>query len=115
FLDLGILWADLRVRLASTGEAEARRDALRTLDEAERLFGASPVLERERQVHAEALGLSEVARAAARRQTRLAPRTAWEHYALGRSLLAAGALEAAAVELDRATDLQPQGLWAQFS
>ena len=46
FLDLGILWADLHVRLASGHEADARRDALRTLDEAERLFGPSPVLAR---------------------------------------------------------------------
>jgi serine/threonine protein kinase/Flp pilus assembly protein TadD len=114
-LDLGILGADLRVRLALGGGTEARRDALRTLDEAERLFGASPVLARERRCHAEALGLTDLARAAARFQAQLSPRTAWEHYALGRSLLAAGALEAAAVELDRATDLQPQDLWSQFS
>ena len=46
-LDLAILWGDLRVRLASGAEAiEARRDALRALDQAEALFGASPVLER---------------------------------------------------------------------
>jgi tetratricopeptide (TPR) repeat protein len=115
FLDLAILWSDLRVRLAAGSEPHARRDALRTLDEAERLFGASPVVARERRCHAEALGLTELARAAARFQAQLAPRTAWEHYALGRSLLAAGALEAAAVELDRATDLQPQDLWSQFS
>jgi serine/threonine protein kinase/tetratricopeptide (TPR) repeat protein len=115
FLDLGILWAELRVRLASGSQADARRDALRTLDEAERSFGASPVLACERQAHAEALGLTDIARAAARSRAETAPRTAWEHYALGRSLLAAGALEAAALEFDRATDLQPQDLWAQFS
>ncbi len=115
FLDLGILWADLHVRLAAGRQADARRDALKTLDEAERLFGPSAVLARERQSHAEALGLTDLARAAARSSAELAPRTAWEHYALGRSLLASGALEAAAVEFDRATDLQPQDLWAQFS
>jgi tetratricopeptide (TPR) repeat protein len=114
-LDLGILGTELHVRLASGGEAVARRDALRTLDEAERLFGASPVLARERRCHAEALGLTDLARVAARFQAQLVPRTAWEHYALGRSFLAAGALKAAAVELDWATDLQPQDLWSQFS
>ena len=72
FLDLGILWADLRIRLASGREADARRDALRTLDEAERLFGASPVLEHERRSHAEALGLTDVARAATRCRAELA-------------------------------------------
>jgi tetratricopeptide (TPR) repeat protein len=115
FLDLAILWSDLRVRLAAGSEPDARRDALRTLDEAERLFGASPVVARERQAHAEALGLVELAREAARARAELAPRTAWEHYALGRSLLTAGDLEAAAREFDRATDLRPQDLWAQFS
>jgi serine/threonine protein kinase len=115
FLDLAILWADLRVRLTAGRQDEARRDALRTLDEAERLFGASPVLARERQSHAEALGLADVARAAARSRAELVPQTAWEHYALGRSLLAAGSLEAAAVEFERATDLHPQTLGAQFA
>jgi serine/threonine protein kinase/tetratricopeptide (TPR) repeat protein len=114
-LDLGILWADLRVRLASDSPADARREALRVLDEAERLLGASPVLALERQTHAEALGLTDLARAAARRRAELVPRTAWEHYALGRSLLASGAMEAAAGEFDRATDLRPEDLRAQFA
>ena len=115
-LDLGILGAALRVRLAATSdEPEARREALRTLDEAERLFGPSPVLARERQSHARALGWADMARAAARCVKQLAPRTAWEHYALGRSLLAAGELRAAEAEFDGATDLQPQDLWSQFS
>jgi serine/threonine protein kinase len=116
FLDLGIFWAALHVRLATDGDGpSARRNALRVLDEAERQFGGSAVLARERQSHAEALGLQELAREAARSQAELPPRTAWEHYALGRSLLAAGELETAAREFDRATDLQPQDLWAQFS
>ena len=114
-LDLAILWGDLRVRLASGAEAvEARRDALRALDQAEALFGASPVLERARQSHAEALGLTDVAHQAERRVAALAPKTVWEHYAMGRTLLNAGALEAAARELDNATDLRPQDLWGHF-
>lgn len=115
-LDLGILWSDLRVRLAAGPKKEgARREALRTLAEAERLFGAGPVLAHEHQTHAQALGLADEARAAARAVSSLSPRTAWEHYALGRSLLASGELDAAAREFERATDLQPQDLWAQFS
>jgi tetratricopeptide (TPR) repeat protein len=114
-LDLGILLADLRVRLASDSGADARREALRILDETEGLLGANPVLALERQTHAEALGLTDLARAAARRRTELVPRTAWEHYAFGRSLLGSGALDAAAEEFDRATDLRPEALWAQFS
>ena len=41
-------------------------------------------------------------------------RSAWEHYALGRSLLRSGELEGAAEELGRAVRLQPQGLWPNF-
>jgi tetratricopeptide (TPR) repeat protein len=116
FLDLGILWADLRVRLAKPAALPgARHEALRVLDEAERLFGVSAVLARERQSHAEALGLENVARQAARLGAQCPPRTAWEHYALGRSLLAAGELDAAALEFDRATELDPHDLWAQFA
>jgi serine/threonine protein kinase len=113
--DLGILWADISVRMAPGDPDEARREALQTLDEAERLFGASAVLARERQSLAEALGLTDVARAAALRLASLPTRTAWEHYALGRSLLKSGQLEAAAAELDRAVELQPQHFGAQFT
>ena len=84
-LDLATLWADLRVRLASTAEAiQARREALRILVEAETDFGPSLVLCRERQAHAEALGLADEAQRAEIQARTLVPRTAWEHYALGR-------------------------------
>jgi eukaryotic-like serine/threonine-protein kinase len=96
-------------------QARGRREALRVLDEAERQFGPSAVAARERQSHPEALGQIDVAWMAARCCSLHPPRTAWEHYALGRSLLSVGDLEAAAVEFDRATDLEPQDLWAQFS
>jgi eukaryotic-like serine/threonine-protein kinase len=53
-LDLALLWADLRVRLASGEDARAARwEALQTLREAEDLLGPSPALERERRAFAE--------------------------------------------------------------
>ncbi len=104
-LDLAIFWADLQVRLAPPAENEAaRRTALAVLDQAEELFGPSPVLDQERRLHGES-------RRAAPGQ---APRTAWEHYALGRALLRSGDLEAAADELGRAVRLRPQGLWPNY-
>jgi serine/threonine protein kinase/Tfp pilus assembly protein PilF len=107
-LDLLLLWTDLHVRLAPAGQGQAaRKEALDALDRAERLFGPSPVLARERQAHARALGLAEAA-------PTLEPRTAWEHCALGRSLLRAGRLEEADREFRRALDLQPGGLWPHF-
>jgi serine/threonine protein kinase len=111
-LDLAILWANLRVELA--GEAvrpEAHREALRTLADAEADWGPSPVLSQERRFHAEALGGRDDPATPAHA---MAPRTAWECYAMGRAWLRHGDLESAAEALDRAVAMQPQSLWAQF-
>lgn len=55
-LDMAILAANLRVRLAAPNEtAAARWQALKILDEAEALFGPSGELRREREIHTQAL------------------------------------------------------------
>jgi Flp pilus assembly protein TadD len=104
-LDVAVLWSDCRARLAAPGqEVEARQEALQVLNEAEALFGPSPVLSRERRALAGQLGGGEGP----------APRTAWEHYALGRWLLRAGDLGGAAAAFDRAVGLRPQDFWPWF-
>jgi tetratricopeptide (TPR) repeat protein len=114
-LDLAVLGADLRVRLAGKDQAgPARKAALQTLDQAEALFGPNAVLYHERRLHAAALGLGDMARAAERRGSECPPRTAWENYALGRSFLNAGKVDAAAERLKRALALEPGGLWPSF-
>ena len=114
-LDLAIFWTDLRVSLAPIRQKNsARRDALEVLEEAEKLFGPSPALFHRREVHATAAGLDDVAREAVRRRAGLAPATAWEHLALGRSFLEAGAHRLAADHFDRALELQPGNLWPSF-
>jgi serine/threonine protein kinase/tetratricopeptide (TPR) repeat protein len=114
-LDLAILSASLRVQLASaTNQRDARESALRVLEEAESLFGASPVLLRERQLYATSLGLSDVARRAAEAASQTHPRNAWEHYSLGRSYLYSGELAMAAGELREAVNLEPSGLWPNY-
>jgi tetratricopeptide (TPR) repeat protein len=130
-LDLALLGADLRVRLAPPSEtAAARRSALQVLAEAEVLHGPTPVLDHERQRYALALGDMLAAQEAGRRMAARAPRTAWEHCALGRSLLRSAtepgpaalwpawvgqcSLALAAAELERAVDLQPQSFWPHF-
>src|SRR5262249_42104174 len=61
-LDLAILGSDIRVRAAPAEHAAAaREEALAVLAEAERQFGASPLLEYERRRHAEALKRNDVA------------------------------------------------------
>jgi serine/threonine protein kinase len=115
-LDLAILWANLRVRLAPPAETPAaHREALEVLAQAEAVVGPSRILYHERRLHALALGQTEVAEAAARQEKETAARGAWEHYALGRSYLQAGDLARADEELDEALDLEPQGLWTNFS
>ena len=42
------------------------------------------------------------------------PRTAWELYALGRSLLNEGDTEGAAARFDKAVALDPAGVWPNF-
>ena len=112
-LDLGILLADLHVRLADGDHrTTSRREAIAILDQAERLFGSNVVLSQERYTHARAIGLpvQEITREGDGN-----PRTAWESYALGRSLMADGNLEAAGRAFDRAIELRPQDVATQFS
>jgi len=117
-LDLAVIWSGLHVRLAADGggdgEGRARREALQVLDEAEAAFGPSHILYRERQAHAEALGLSGVARDAALGAARVPPRAAWEHAAVGRALLAAGDVQGAEAAFERALALQPEDFWPNF-
>jgi eukaryotic-like serine/threonine-protein kinase len=114
-LDLVILGTDLRVRLAGENEiAAARQEALQVLAQAEALFGPNAILYRERRIHAEGLGLADLANEAQRRAVEYPPKTSWEHYALGRSLMNLGQLDPAAVHFDRAVAIQPNGLWPNF-
>jgi tetratricopeptide (TPR) repeat protein len=115
-LDLALFGADLRARAAERERdpAGARREVLRLLEEAESVFGASATLARQRQACAVALGDRETAEAAARQAAQLRPRTAWEHYSLGRSLMAADDLPRAAGELAQALDQEPAGFWPRF-
>jgi serine/threonine protein kinase len=115
-LDLAVIGSNLPVRLETDPKkaGEAHRAGLRLLDEAEALFGPGHVLYRARQVHATALGLSSMADAAARGASRVPPRTAWEHDAVGRVLLAAGDLAGAEAAFERALALRPQDLWPNF-
>jgi serine/threonine protein kinase/Tfp pilus assembly protein PilF len=103
-LDVAVLWSDIRRRLAEAGKVEeVRRQALAVLREAESLFGQSAVVVCERR----ALGDSVA-------DDVPAPRTSWEHYAMGRWLMREGDLRGAATELERAVSLGPQSFWPWF-
>jgi tetratricopeptide (TPR) repeat protein len=111
---------------------------LGVLKQAETLFGSSHILYREKQRHAEALGLLQEAGEAARLAQANPPRMAWEHYALGLALLRTPEglpgpislpgsavnlglcpiwslrLIAAAKELEQAVALDPHSLWPNY-
>ena len=109
-LELAIVWADLRVRLASKSAVyEALREACQLLDQAKATCGASPALNRERRAYAKALG--EIG---SFHEPDTPPRTAWEHYDLGRSYLRSGLTSEAAEEFQRTLELRPQDFWPNF-
>jgi eukaryotic-like serine/threonine-protein kinase len=81
---------------------------VRMLDEAEAMFGGSPVLAHRREL----LGSSASPPAAPPAPP--APSTAWGHATLGRSYLASGDLSRASSELSRALQLDPGGKWPNF-
>jgi tetratricopeptide (TPR) repeat protein len=108
--DLIVLWADLRVRYASADDLEpAKREAIGILTEAAILLGPSPSLER----HLRALSGSSSSHEASN-DVATQPRSAWEHYDLGRSYLQAGKAELAADQFLRGLRLRPQDFWLNF-
>ena len=108
-LELAAIWADLRVHLAPPEEvAEARRDALRILDEAEAACGPSFALDARREQLGGTTGRVDVEGSAR------VPRSAWEHYERGRYDLRAGRIEAAAEAFGRALESRPQDFWPNF-
>jgi tetratricopeptide (TPR) repeat protein len=107
-LDLALLWADLKRRLAQrTTGGEARSERRSILAEAEALLGPSAVLARERQLLGDAP-------AAASPLPGAGPSSSWEYTILAQSSLRRGELEQAAQELECAIDLRPQDFWANF-
>ncbi|MGC8638750.1 MAG: tetratricopeptide repeat protein [Isosphaeraceae bacterium] len=109
-LELAVVRTDLTARLAAGSETErAHREALAFLDKAALITGPSSALDRERRIHARALG-----HAISGPEHDLPPRSAWEHYSLGRCYLRDGAIDKAAQEFERALDIDPQKFWPNF-
>ena len=108
-IELAAIGADLRVRHAPADAGDdARRDALRMLDEAESVCGPSFALDVRRDDFADATGNG------ADPKRTLVPTSAWEHYDLGRYNLRNGQVEQAARAFERSLELKPQDFWANF-
>jgi serine/threonine protein kinase/Flp pilus assembly protein TadD len=109
-LDFALIWADLRVRSAPATEADdARREALRMLEEAEDLLGPSPAIDRERRTYAGPLG-----RAGPSLVPAALPKSAWEHYDRGRSYLRSGQIAPAAEQFRLGLEQRPEDFWLNF-
>jgi tetratricopeptide (TPR) repeat protein len=109
-MDIALFAADFEVKIASAGDmVAARQEGLRLLDEARISLGPSAVLEHECRAFRQALGITVLNNAPAP-----APRTMWEHTALGRAYLASGDLPRAEQELTTALALAPGDRWPNF-
>jgi tetratricopeptide (TPR) repeat protein len=116
-LDLAVSWADLKVRLASGDELnQARRDALQLLNEAEKLCGASSVLDLARNEYSQASDAqkSHVSNSSPGPTQARTPQSAWEHFVLGRSLFRAAKIEEAEQEFRQAINMDPGEFWPNF-
>jgi eukaryotic-like serine/threonine-protein kinase len=108
-LELAAIRADLRVRYATAKDVEnARKDALRLLDEAEGLCGPSFAAQVRRADFADPAKRSTTPRPA------VIPRSAWDHYEIGRYNLRVGHVERAAQEFRFSIELRPQDFWFNF-
>ncbi len=109
-LELVVFWLDLKLRHAPpAGMAEARRASVAVLDQAEALLGSSPSLDRDRRAYSGAIDGRD-----ARVGPSVAPRSAWEHFDLGRSYLRSESLELAAEQFRLGLQLRPQDFWLNF-
>jgi serine/threonine protein kinase/Flp pilus assembly protein TadD len=110
FLDLLVLWCDIRARFAIDAEAvSVKRENLQILSEAEALIGSSPSVARLRHMHAQELGLAQNTSAAD-----FEARTSWEHFDLGKSYLRSNDLTHAIREFQVGVALRPQDFWLNF-
>jgi serine/threonine protein kinase/Tfp pilus assembly protein PilF len=111
-LDLATILAELRAQETRSGEPkrQALAEAVQILRDARTQFGPSPALLRDLSSYAEALGWTDMAKVEIP-----TPRTAWEHYNLGRSYLRTGELAAAQAEFRQAVAQKPDAFWPHFS
>jgi tetratricopeptide (TPR) repeat protein len=107
-IDLAVLWARLKVRLASAQNQEiAHAEALEVLEEAKHLWGDRLTLRLAREeLQPGTVGMGAAAETS--------PRTPWEHYALARHWYRAGKLSKAQAGFERALKLEPGAFWSNW-
>lgn len=115
-LDIGIITTYFIRRNAELQKTIPRdlTDANKVLDEAEQLFGPSPVLYLERSLNAKAVGNNALAIAAEQQAFQHDIESAWEYWAVGRAHLAREQYHLAEEALDQAIERDPRLAWAYY-
>jgi tetratricopeptide (TPR) repeat protein len=109
-LELVASWAEVKTRLAAPTDARAaQEEALAILEEARSACGPSFTIDRLRRTLAERLG-----RDIPPADDESDPRSAYDHYDLGRSLLRASDFRSAAEQFRLSLDQRPQDFWPNF-
>jgi tetratricopeptide (TPR) repeat protein len=109
-IDLATILADLCAhRRAAATAPSGRAEAVQILRAAVAEFGPTAALTRELRHHAAESSAGDPATAAIP-----PPRTAWEHYDLGRSYLRSGEYPLALGEFERAIEIRPEEFWPHF-
>ena len=109
-IDLAMILAGLCTHRGSGLDAHvALGDAFQILLDAETQFGPSPALSRDLRNRARALGRDGLPPISIPQ-----PRTAWEHYDLGRSYLGSGEFALAETEFRRSIALRPEEFWPYY-
>ena len=109
-IDLALILADLRAHRATGHREDASRDdVIEILLEAVRAFGPSPALCRDLQSYARAVRRTDIPVV-----PMPSPRSAWEHYDLGRSYLRSKEYALATEEFRQSIDIQPGEFWPYY-
>src|SRR5206468_2397097 len=104
------IWVELRIRLAAPAEVERARDeAVRVWEEARSCCGPSLTIDRLRRDLVKVQGGIELVP-----ETGPAPRSAADHYDLGRSYLREQRYRAALNEFRHTLDQRPLDFWSNF-
>jgi eukaryotic-like serine/threonine-protein kinase len=114
-VDLATSLTELRIRLCPKNqEAEVRRDCIAVLEEVMQVFGPSSALCQRAAKHAVAAGMLELASAYVRKSDQYPPKSAWEHYVLGKTMLAYQQWNDAISEFQACAKLSPTDRWSNF-
>jgi eukaryotic-like serine/threonine-protein kinase len=114
-VDLATSLTELKVRLSPKDqERQIHQDCIAVLEEAMQIFGPMAALYRRAEKHATLAGMHEIATEYATKSLQVSPKSAWEHYVLGKTWLAQRQWNNAFSELQSSAAVSPTDRWSHF-